>query len=950
MYVSSCNVSITGDSTFHNNRKSFLAHNSHLVFTGNSTFTGGISSITEEGGAITAVRSDIAFKGNLLLENNHGIDGGAFRVIESVFTVTGWCVFRNNFAENGGGLYAYKSELVFRGDTFFELNNATENGGGLYAVSSQLQYYSHSKFSENAASNGGAIYLDRISSLSIVKNIMECKAIDVWYCTNNADEWLELVFERNHASEKGGAIYKNDTDTITCIYKECFIQTIAAYESASDWDTSTINFANINFTNNTAPAGALLYGGLLDRCAVDSFAKQRQILDTTPHPLTYLNNIISTEFLNSDISSDAVRICFCTEDNDVDCSQSSYHVDVERGQTFSFTVAVVTQMNESVADNVSVLAYFTSSQSVRIGSDQSKQLVYEACSLLKYSVFSAKSDTLYLYPEGPCGNRGISRVEVIVDISEDCPIGFALSNTSLECVCNPDIKQITNCSIDTKSIVREGDYWIDSVIVDDNTTNVRIIIHNYCPFDYCYAATDRVEVNLNHENGSNAQCAFHRSGRLCGSCEDGYSLTLGSSRCEQCSDYWLLLIFPFALAGVGLVMLMMACNLTLASGTINGILFYANIVIANRAIFFPYQKQNVLTVFVSWLGLNLGVATCFYNGMDGFGKMWVQILFEIYLITLVVVIILLGKSTKVAAFFHNHKLNPVCTLATLIMLSYEKLSRRTFSLLAFTRLEYPTGNTSVWLFDPSLDYMKGKFISLAIVASFVIIAGIIFNFALLFSKQLVARSKYASLNNFIESFHAPFKQNHKYWAGLLLLIRNISYFTCEFLNAGGNPDSNLHFIFVLLTGLLALKLFYVCISNISLRSFQGYSSIDANPPLRDQGEPDNQDSYIEQRNSGIVYKSSILDQLETFFLINLSLLTYFTLYFRDEKDKQSILFYISSSVVLVSFAGIVIYHICVYTPIARCTKKLYTSKQTIPEPEGYGSIVVLHKAPTTSEV
>ena len=965
VYASSCNISIAGDSTFLNNRKSFLVHNSYLELTGNSTFTGGVSNITEitgleEGGAITAVRSNIAFKGNVLLENNHGMDGGALRVTESVFTVAGQCVFRNNSAENGGALYTYKSDAVFKGETFFESNNARSNGGGLYAVSSRLEYYSHSNYSENAALNGGAIYLDRVSSLSIVKDVMECRDIDDWYCTSNTDKWLRLVFNGNHASEKGGAIYKNDTEATTCdskpfesntIYKECFIQTIAAYESASDWNTSTVNFANIHFTDNTAPDGALLFGGLLDRCAVDNFAEQLQILDFIPHPMTYLNKIISTEFLNSDISSNAVRVCFCTENN-VNCSQLFHHVNVERGQAFSLRAAVVTQMNETVADNVSVLASFNT-ESVRLGNDQSKQLVNEACSILTYNVFSAQSAKLYLYPEGPCGDHGISSIEVIVDISEKCPLGFALSNASFECVCNPAIKQITNCSIDTESIVREGDYWISSTVIDDddNTTNVSIIIHDHCPYDYCYAAMERVEVDLNHENGSNAQCAFHRSGRLCGSCEDGYSLTLGSSTCKQCSNYWLLLVFPFGLAGIGLVVLMMVCNLTVASGTINGLLFYANILIANRTIFFPYQKQNVLTIFVSWLSLNLGVATCFYDGMDGFGKMWVQILFEVYLIALVVMILVLGRNTKVAAFFHNHKLNPVDTLATLIMLSYEKLSRRTFSLFAFTHLEYPSGKKSVWLFDPSLDYMKGKFISLAVVASFVIIAGIIFNVSLLFSKQIVARSKYASLNNFIESFNAPFKPNHKYWAGLLLLIRNISYFTCEFLNVGGNPDSNLHFIFVLLIGLLTLKLSYVWLSNFSLRSFQSHSSVSsAHPPLRDQGEHDDSDLYIEQNNSGIVYKSSFLDLFETFFLINLSLLTYFTLYYNNENEKQSILFYISSSVVLVSFTGVVIYHTCVYTPMGRCIKKLYTSKHTILEAESYGSTAVLHRAHTKSEV
>ena len=132
--------------------------------------------------------------------------------------------------------------------------------------------------------------------------------------------------------------------------------------------------------------------------------------------------------------------------------------------------------------------------------------------------------------------------------------------------------------------------------------------------------------------------------------------------------------------------------------------------------FFPFEEQSILTVFVSWLGLNLGIATCFYNGMNAFVKMWVQISFEVYLIFLMIAIILLGRNVKVSNFFHKYNLHPVHTLATLTMLSYEKLSCKVFSLTAFTTIKYPNNATDrVWLFDPCLKYGP-KHIPLAIVA------------------------------------------------------------------------------------------------------------------------------------------------------------------------------------------------------------------------------------------
>ena len=89
--------------------------------------------------------------------------------------------------------------------------------------------------------------------------------------------------------------------------------------------------------------------------------------------------------------------------------------------------------------------------------------------------------------------------------------------------------------------------------------------------------------------------------------------------------------------------------------------------------------------------------------MDSYGKIWVQLSFEAYLITIMVVITLLGRIVRVANFYHHYNLYPVHTLATISMLSYEKLSRKLFSLLAVTTLEYRNGTEYkvVWLFDPN---------------------------------------------------------------------------------------------------------------------------------------------------------------------------------------------------------------------------------------------------------
>ena len=79
---------------------------------------------------------------------------------------------------------------------------------------------------------------------------------------------------------------------------------------------------------------------------------------------------------------------------------------------------------------------------------------------------------------------------------------------------------------------------------------------------------------------------------------------------------YLATIISALLAGIALVALLLALNLTVAMGTFNGIIFYANIVHANIvhaniSTFFPFTEPNCIYVFMAWLNLELGVDTCF---------------------------------------------------------------------------------------------------------------------------------------------------------------------------------------------------------------------------------------------------------------------------------------------------------------------------------------------------
>ena len=69
-------------------------------------------------------------------------------------------------------------------------------------------------------------------------------------------------------------------------------------------------------------------------------------------------------------------------------------------------------------------------------------------------------------------------------------------------------------------------------------------------------------------------------------------------------------------------------SMTVATGTLNGLIFYVNIVAVNRSILLPFEEQNFTTVFISWLNnLELGIDTCYFPGMDAYSKTWIQLSF-----------------------------------------------------------------------------------------------------------------------------------------------------------------------------------------------------------------------------------------------------------------------------------------------------------------------------------
>ena len=164
---------------------------------------------------------------------------------------------------------------------------------------------------------------------------------------------------------------------------------------------------------------------------------------------------------------------------------------------------------------------------------------------------------------------------VYINISfRPCPPGFSLSeDPPFRCDCNQLMKQLpgVKCYIQDQTISRSGLVWI---IIDGNET----VAASNCPYNYC----NREEINMTLRD-PDSQCNFNHSG---GGCQPGLSLALGTNQCLHCPNTHLALLLPFALAGVVLVCFIKVIDLTISQGTLNGLVFYANIVKANEYLLY----------------------------------------------------------------------------------------------------------------------------------------------------------------------------------------------------------------------------------------------------------------------------------------------------------------------------------------------------------------------------
>ena len=598
---------------------------------------------------------------------------------------------------------------------------------------------------------------------------------------------LNAIFIENTALKKGGAIF--------------------AYDDSSDKCTFMINASNISqvhitFINNTAgDSGSSIYSNSLYHCE-NTFGT---ILDATELSSIYkaIFSFVSYSHLNN-MSNPNVELFFCSNNGaiySIDSDQSVYTMPIYPGQ--------IVELPLVARDVIKVAQYATVSFAIgyqyynkkyefppwTIDGDDVNQVLLEGnnCTttelkLLKKENKGDRPHTV-LTVTAPYGSsiRSLS-----LNLS-GCPLGFELDARSGSCHCSKflyyigvkpndcQISSITNKSIPV--IRRPILTWFGFIVLSNGTTVTgaagTCYLHCKLNTNYTVFVVNSTSVTIadpSNPSNSISPCLDNREGPLCSQCSPGYSVVFASNECKQCSNWWLLILIVYAVTGPLFICLLYALRLTLTTGTLNGIIFCAQMF---QVIDLPsptYSKISIVTR--SFLYIVFYYPHCFYNGMTEVWKSIIVTIYPLYLILILLSIVALSRfSVRISNRLSGSSIQ---VLVTVIHLSF---SRLLISIIGvFTPISIYT-NTSevlhVWFRDATLEYGSGSHLVLMIITLVIVVPILGVYMTVLLAGRPLMRINYRIreyLRPVYEAIHAPYKRNKEFFFVARLLIILMIYF------------------------------------------------------------------------------------------------------------------------------------------------------------------------------
>ena len=827
-----------------------IGTNASVKFSHNSASWNGGAVNLENGQMIIHTNANLNFSNNSALGNEREIQlkngGGAVFLKSSAIHVNPCAItFYGNRGTWGGAMYFRYGTMHIKSNTsvMFITNIAQVQGGAIYIQSGAPSIIVHNSakllFFNNSAFQGGALYV-----------IPSSFAIKVGHQSS-------VQFINNIVFNVGGAVYSEVQSNRPCMFM------------VTDY-SAELSFIG-NYANHSI--GHHMYGTSVRDMKCDKWnihLANKQGKPYCRHNSKTAHKHINISFhpgLNetlSPISSAPWRVCLCDSNGKPQCanfSQIFTNVSVYRVETFTLSAYVV---GYDFGTSVGIVhaGFLYSNQSSQLEKSQYNQPVdtSKMCTTLKYTIYSKHGKELlqlqtsvlpvstFINKESPksaitrykkqirvciadytshdngCIRSALLTTPVFINVTllPGCPPGLTLNHDGTTCSCYSVLANNGfHCSVQNKTgyLNWNSTVWVNATFNESQSTG--IIYNRYCPLNYCKSGNKTI--NIGDDPGK--QCASNRAGILCGVCMENFSLAIGSSRCIECpNSHNVVLLLAFAAAGVFLGFFILALDLTVTQGLINGLIFYANIVWAYKLILFPSEIQNnhwhvFLQVFVAWLNLDFGIESCFFVGLDAYWKTWLQFLFPFYIWAIAgVIIVACHYSSRLTNLIGNRA---VPLLATLFLLSYMKLFRTTIDATSVAVIAHYPQNTSyvVWYLDGNLRYCQHPHIYLFLAAmATLVFLWLPYSLLLLFIQPLRRVSHLRPLKwinklaPVYDAYFSPLKDKHQYWFGTMLLVRGILLIVLTVTSAA-NPELNVFILFLS----IAFLFFFVSVKNVYKR-------------------------------------------------------------------------------------------------------------------------------------
>ena len=753
-------------------------------------------------------------------------------------------------------IYINSGTMVFR-ESIVSFNN---NDGGILAENTDIIFGDNVTihfYNNNGLPNGGALSLDAKSTIIFKSSSLKT-----------------LLNFTNNTADKGGAIYVKDSRSIRPVFKfQC--------------DPTLVEML---FSNNSALYGGNhIYGGWVD-----------WTIDSESGNITYnsaINKSLNIDMeASTDIASCPVRICLC-QNGHPNCTITNHIIEVY-GYSASLSLVAVGQRYTPVA--AYVIANLESDSELEEDKWQHlwprTESLQSTCTKITYQ-FNSNEETIFFTPQlKSCSgvdnsvslqiNNLFKQLTVTVK-TKDCPIGFVLQKAT--CTCKKSLS--LTCDEANTKIIRKEQQWIGVTYQNINPGEFSAVLtYSPCPFDYCRTDNHSLSIHLEDQD---VVCAFNRSGILCGGCRANFSRVLGSSKCKECSNNIPVIIAIFlgqVLFGLIVVIALILLDLTVATGTINGLTFYANIIQAQHATFFTQgTAHSFLSFFIARLNLDEGIELCLYDGLDEYAITWLKIPLPLYMWLFAGVLIVLSHSSS--RFSKLIGKNVFQVLATLFLISYTRLLQLIINVFTYTSLTYPDGyRKKVWYVDGNVEYFKGKHIPLFFVTVLFLSVSLPYTVILLTIQLLYKISHYhlmfwvQRLKPFFDAYTGPHKAPHRYWTGLLLVVR-IILLTIFSTFQSSNSFYNLLFIIVISIALI------------------GWLSLAKG-----------------------VYESSLNNFLELMFLSNLAITSAVVLV---DRQHTKVAIYISTGTAFITFVCIIFYHVVKQLLLTKLGSKVRIALQSV---------------------